>query len=259
MNLAAFFTESGSYDAALELANKAKEKDKEAWSKHRYLGLTFLLTSNDLLKDEWALKDSKLFLELSRNQWLFEDYITNNWAQVAIVGNAPKELHLKKGILIDQYEKVVRFNGAITEYPYSIDYGKKTNILVINPRYFETPRNAKYDLDFIIISDGNLYSSKNISLKLHDLSQFSSRICFLPRKLDISLTKRISASPSSGLKFLSWLYSINGPISRARIFGFSLTDQSYGVATSYSSGQRVGLNTIHNWTNEKEYLESIIK
>lgn len=259
MLLAAFFTESGEYEKAIEMAGKAKSKDKDAWSKYRFLGLTHLLYSNKYLDDEWAKNDHDLFLQLSKDEWEFELYASLNKKSISIVGNAPIEIGLRKGAEIDKGYKVTRFNGAITDYPFSLDYGKKTNILVINPRYYETPRNRKFGLDFIIISDGNLYSTKNLALKIHDLKQYSDKICLLPRRLDLTLTQKIGASPSSGLKYLSWLYSINGPIPRENVYGFSLTDQAHGVATSYSSGRRVGLNTIHNWSSEKYHLESLVE
>ncbi|HCP1308354.1 TPA: hypothetical protein OCX13_004952 [Escherichia coli] len=88
--------------------------------------------------------------------------------------------------------------------------------------------------------------------------QFTSKICFIPRRVDIRLTHEISSSPSSGLKFIHWIYSISGHVLNSNIFGFSMNDQSHGVATSYSSGKRVGLNTIHDWNKEKQYFESII-
>lgn len=258
MLLAAFFTESGEYEKAIEMANKAKSKDKDAWSRYRFLGLTHLLFKSGALEDEWAKKDHDLFLQLAKNEWEFETYALTNGSSMSIVGNSPIEVGLKKGTEIDRNYKVVRFNGAITDYPFSVDYGRKTNILVINPRYYETPRNRKFGLDFIIISDGNLYSTKNLALKLHDLQEHADKICLLPRNIDLKLTQQIGASPSSGLKYLSWLYSINGPVSRQNIFGFSLTDQAHGVATSYSNGRRVGLNTIHNWSSEKYHMESIL-
>ncbi|EGE4340431.1 TPA: glycosyltransferase family 29 protein [Escherichia coli] len=258
MSIAAFFTESGAYDKAIELALKAKAKDKNAWLNNRYLGLTYLLVESNLLKEEWAVKDSNLFLSLRKNEWDFENYVLNFKDNIALVGNSPIELGKRKGTKIDSFPKVARFNSAITEYPYYLDYGRKTNILVINPRYYETQRNMKHGLDYIIISDGNLYSSKNISYKLHDLMQFTSKICFIPRRVDIRLTHEISSSPSSGLKFIHWIYSISGHVLNSNIFGFSMNDQSHGVATSYSSGKRVGLNTIHDWNKEKQYFESII-
>lgn len=258
MLLAAFFTESGEYEKAIEMANKAKSKEKDAWNRYRFLGLTHLLYKSGVLEDEWAKKDHDLFLQLAKNEWEFEDYILANGSSMSIVGNSPIEVGLKKGIEIDKNYKVVRFNGAIIDYPFSIDYGRKTNILVINPRYYETPRNRKFGLDFIIISDGNLYSTKNLALKLHDLQEYADKICLLPRNIDLKLTQQIGASPSSGLKYLSWLYNINGPISRQNIFGFSLTDQAHGVATSYSNGRRVGLNTIHNWSSEKHHMKSML-
>ncbi|ELN8667657.1 glycosyltransferase family 29 protein [Escherichia coli] len=258
MNLAAFFTESGSYEKALDMAGRAKARDRNAWFNHRYLGLTYLLVESKLLKEEWALKESEVFLLLRKNEWEFENYIRDHLDNVCLVGNSPIELGKNKGEKIDSVDKVVRFNGAVVDYPYCLDYGRKTNILVINPRYYETQRNNKYDLDFIIISDGNLYSSKNIIYKVHDLFQFTDKVCFMPKRHDLTLTQNIEASPSSGLKLIHWIYNIMGSLDRNNLFGFSLNDQGHGIATSYSTGRRVGLNTIHDWDKEKAFLDSMI-
>lgn len=258
MLLAAFFTESGEYEKAIEMALKAKSKESDAWSKHRYLGLTYLLYKNCHIEDEWAKQDSALFLELSKNEWEFEGYITENHQNINIIGNAPNEIGFKKGNLIDLGDKVARFNGAITDFPHCVDYGKKTNVLIINPRYYETQRNNKFGLDYIVISDGNLYSSKNIAYKLHDLFHCCDKITFIPRRIDIALTQKIAASPSSGLKFMEWIFAVNGKIPAENLYGFSLVDQGHGVATSYSKGRRVGLNTIHNWSNEQLHMDSLL-
>ncbi len=258
MFLAAFFTESGDYKKAIELAEKAKLKDPSAWERNRFLGLSYLLYSSGITTEEWAKRDHELYLILNKNEWEFERYIENNRNNLAIVGNSPVEQSKKQGHVIDGNLKVARFNSAITSFPHSVDYGKKTNILVINPRYYETQRNRKFNLDYIVISDGNLYSTKDLAYKLHDLIQHTDRLCLIPRRIDLSTTQTLAASPSSGLKLLAWLYEINGPIHNDKLYGFSFTDQGHGIATSYASGRRIGLNTIHNWSSEKSYFESII-
>ncbi|HDS0941517.1 glycosyltransferase family 29 protein [Pseudomonas plecoglossicida] len=258
MLLAAFFTESGDFKRALEMAEKAKSKDSAAWSKYRFLALGHLLYSAGLSDDTAVQQDHDLFLRLTRNEWEFENYLTEHFGNLAIVGNSPIELSKRKGATIDAHTKVLRFNSAITDFPHCIDYGKKTSVLITNPRYYETQRNRKHELDFILISDGNLFSTRDLFYKVNDLSQFTDKICLLPRKVDLSLTQKICASPSSGLKFLTWLYEISGPIPDRNLFGFSLTDQAHGVATSYSSGRKVGLNTIHNWSSEKIALEQLV-
>ncbi|MBF4554904.1 glycosyltransferase family 29 protein [Pseudomonas sp. p50] len=258
MLLAAFFTESGDFKRALETASIAKKNDVNAWIKYRYLGLSHLLYSNGQSAELEIKLDHDLYLTLSRNEWEFENYLIENARSLAVVGNSPVEVSKRKGETIDSYNKVLRFNSAITDYPYSLDYGKKTNILIINPRYYETQRNKKFDLDFVIISDGNLFSTKDLYYKINDLLQFTDKICLIPRKVDLQLTQKIYASPSSGLKFLTWLYAINGAIPKKSLFGFSLTDQAHGVATSYANGRKVGLNTIHNWSSEKIHLEEVL-
>ncbi|KAB0504868.1 glycosyltransferase family 29 protein [Pseudomonas moorei] len=258
MLLAAFFTESGDFKRAIEVATIAKSNDPEAWTKYRYLGLSHLLYSSGQCSELAIKQDHDLYLSLSRNEWEFEKYILENSQSLAIVGNSPVEVSRRKGEIIDNHRKVVRFNSAIIDHPHCLDYGKKTNILITNPRYYETQRNRKYDLDFVIISDGNLFSTRDLYYKINDLIQFTDNICLIPRKVDLQLTQKIYASPSSGLKFLTWLYSINGTIRQKSLFGFSLTDQAHGVATSYASGRKVGLNTIHNWSSEKIHLEEIL-
>ncbi|HDI6315054.1 TPA: hypothetical protein POA54_004791, partial [Escherichia coli] len=111
MSIAAFFTESGAYDKAIELALKAKAKDKNAWLNNRYLGLTYLLVESNLLKEEWAVKDSNLFLSLRKNEWDFENYVLNFKDNIALVGNSPIELGKRKGTKIDSFPKVARFNS----------------------------------------------------------------------------------------------------------------------------------------------------
>ncbi|MFF5867993.1 glycosyltransferase family 29 protein [Pseudomonas sp. NPDC012596] len=258
MLLAAFFTESGDFKRALEMANLAKSKDAASWSKHRYLGLAHLIYSAGLSEELAVKQDHDLYLSLTRNEWEFENYLYENCRSLAVVGNSPIDLSKRKGEAIDSHSKVVRFNSAITDYPHCLDYGKRTSVLITNPRYYETQRNRKHELDFILISDGNLFSTKDLFYKVNDLAQFSNKICLLPRKVDLKLTQKICASPSSGLKFLTWLYEINGLISEKSLFGFSLTDQAHGIATSYSGGRKVGLNTIHNWSSEKIHLEQLV-
>lgn len=256
MKLSAFFCECGDFEKALEMARIAKSKDKNAWKKFRYLGLSHLLYDSQETNENWAKIESDLFKKLLENQYKFESYIKEN--KITIIGNSPVDVGSRKGSKIDNSGKIFRFNGAITDYPWSVDYGTKTDVLVINPRYYETKRNTKFNLDFIAISDGNLYSSLNLTHKIKDLEIFSENVFLFPRDIDISLTKKITASPSSGLKLLSYIYKLKGPIPRENLHGFSFVDQEHGVATSYSGGTRVGLNTIHDWNKEKEFFDTLI-
>lgn len=258
MFIAAFFTESGDFRKAIEMATQAKITDPNAWTKYRYLALSHLLYSSGISSDIEIQQDHQLFLSLSKSEHEFEIYLSEYGANLAIIGNSPIEVSKAKGATIDSFTKTLRFNSAVTDYPHFLDYGRKTSVLVTNPRYYETQRNRKFELDFIVISDGNLFSTKDLYLKIHDLYQFTSNICLIPRKIDLQLTQKICASPSSGLKILNWYYLSNGPVPRSALYGFSLTDQGHGVATSYAAGKKVGLNAIHNWSSESLYLESIV-
>ena len=54
-------------------------------------------------------------------------------ASIAIVGNGPYEIGLKKGSEIDAHDIVLRFNNYAMSLKYTEDYGKKTNIVSIAP------------------------------------------------------------------------------------------------------------------------------
>ena len=255
LKAAAIYCEAGEYNRAINLARYIHSQDSNYLKNNRYLGLSNLLYTQNIVVSDWAKRDSELFIYLVNSQIAVENYIKEN--ELCLVGNSPIEIGTKNGVLIDSKDKVLRFNSAITDYPHCVDYGKKTNILVTNPRYFETRRNRKQNLDCLIISDGNLYTSKNIHLKFHDLNGYADRIAFIPTEIDHSLTQLLYASPSSGLKFIYWMYKLNGSVDKENVYGFSLDDQGHGVATSYHSGNKY-LDIIHDWAAEKKILNNIV-
>ena len=80
---------------------------------------------------------SKLYQTIMGNveNRLLENYIDKfgKDASIAIVGNGPYELGLGKGEQIDAHDIVVRFNAYDDSEKYTIDYGKKTNIVFYDP------------------------------------------------------------------------------------------------------------------------------
>jgi hypothetical protein len=257
MRLAAFLCEAGDYSRSLDLAEQAYVKDKEAWRKNRYLGLSNFLHTEKIASESWLEQDASYFETLKQNQNLLIDKIKDANFDFHVVGNSPCEVGKNKGELIDSSGLVIRFNSANVEYPNDRDYGRKTNILVLNPRYYETERNTKSNLDLIVVSDGSLYSTKNLGFRLHDLFN-QAPVSLIPHKLERDLVSKLEASPSSGLKILYWIYTHFGLIDRQKISGFSLTDQSDGLSKNYASSDRI-LPIIHNWQNEGSIFKKITR
>jgi len=257
IKLASFYNEAGENEIALNLMKEVMISNPKAISENRYLGLSYLMWQEGVCKEDWVDVDRNYFEKIVNSTSEFSSYLCKN--DFAIVGNSPCEIGRSTGKEIDSGRKVCRFNSADVSYPHSEDYGSHINVLIVNPRYFETKRVFNTGLDFIVVADGSIFSTKNISLRLHELFLQCDHIVFFPKDIDCELTQVIEASPSSGLKFLKWVYSIKGEMSKSDIYGFSLIDQSYGMATSYSRGVRSDLPTIHDWEAEKKFFDEVVR
>ena len=260
MLLAAFFCEAGDYVMAVKAAHYARQEDSDAWQDNRYIGLSNFLYRERIVTDDWGKIDSFFYEKLLKNKLYFVEIIDKfrKDGKFIIGGHSPCELGLSKGRFIVESDCVVRFNSAVSEYPLSLDYGSKTDIVVLNPNFYQTRRNNKTNLSLIVISDGCLYSSRNLSYKLHDLS-FEAPICLIPSWIDRELVSILHASPSSGMKILYWIYKYFGPINKENIAGFSLSDQESGVSRNYHINNDRHLPIIHNWSAEGNFLSRIVK
>lgn len=244
--------EAGEYSKALKLAADIHEHNPSLWKEKRILAVSWLLYSSGYIVEQWAQVDAQNFDLLQSNIAGFERYVLDK--NIAVVGNSPCELKSLKGGEIDSSEKVMRFNSAVTSYPHYLDYGRKTDILVINPRYYESERNYKNDLDYIILSDANPFLTPGLSFKVDELKKFSKYVCLIPGKIDTFLVNKVEGSPSSGLKMMYWLYLLKGKLDQRNVYGFSMLDQAYGMATSYSTNKPKYLGTIHNWDKEHSFF-----
>lgn len=257
VRLVTILCEAGEYSEAINLYKKTNETHAAHWAGKRFMGLNAILFRAGVRNDSIAERDNYLFEWVQKCQFEFENYCIEN--DVAVVGNSPCEIGLRKGKLIDERDKVIRFNSANIDYPRSEDYGRKTNVVVANPRYFETDRNVKSKLDYAILSDGCVFTTNNISLKVEDYIGFSDKVTFIPKRIDSALVEKLEASPSSGLKILYWIYSARGVIRSADTYGFSMVDQRYGMATSYATSKTKVLSTIHDWNAEAIIFSEIVQ
>ncbi|MGM8930658.1 glycosyltransferase family 29 protein [Salinicola halophyticus] len=256
IKLVNLYCEAGDHAKALDLYTRSMRETPAIWQNKRFLALNSVLYRSGLSSAPAVQRDAELMDQLLDGQHQFEHYCRHH--ALAIVGNSPCELGLGKGEEIDRREKVVRFNSAITDFPQARDYGTRTDVLVTNPRYYETERNAKRDLDFAVVSDGCPYTTNQLSLKLEELQGQARQICLIPKRLESKLVFQLGASPSSGLKLLYWLSNLKGQLAGENLYGFSLNDQRYGTATSYEKAGNKVLNTIHDWEAEARLFEDMV-
>lgn len=254
MKLASFLCEAGDYTRCVDVAKIARSASKSAWEDNRYIGLSNFLFHERMTNEAWAEQDAFYFDLLRKNQNILPDLIGGN--DFRVVGNSPCDIGKRRGLKIDSSDLVVRFNSAVVDYPHSLDYGSKTDVLVLNPRYYETKRNTKDNLKLIVVSDGSLYATRNLAYRLHDLHG-QAQICLVPDRVDRLLVHALGASPSSGMKILYWLYLCFGPIDRSRLCGFSMVDQNDGVSLNYQSQEKRVLPIIHDWIAERKLLDNI--
>lgn len=259
MLMAAFYCDIGDYPKSLTLAGEARRKEKNAWKWARYVGLSNLLYHERLaLGEAWAEIDAECYDFFTAANGRFISLLEKSRGSYVVVGNSPKLVDARLGEEIDSRELVIRFNSAERGYPLSVDVGNRLDILIMNPDYSQTKRLVERDLELVVFSNGDLYSSRYLAQKIHDLKNHY-KVELLPRPFDLSALRTVEGSPSSGLKTLKWIYSHFGPLADSQVRGFSLDDQKFGHATSYAYAQPKRMPVIHNWNAEAEFLRSMMQ
>jgi hypothetical protein len=258
MFVAAYLCETGDYRKSLKLTQEARKKRKETWFENRYLGLTNLLVKEHQTNESWALQYSDMFSKIVEQANALPELIYSHRKDLVVVGNSPNIIGTSCGKIIDSSSLVIRFNTAETRHPFSIDVGRKTDVLVMNPDYSQTRRNFERECSHIVVSNGDLYSSQNIGAKIHDIPS-RHILSFIPSYIDRFVTQAIGASPSSGLKMLYWIYSIIGELDPDRLFGFSMGEQPVGHATSYSAPSPTRLPIVHDWHAEQQFFNTLLQ
>jgi len=83
-----------------------------------------------ILKSKKLELPARVFRTLKNNMKnnILKELITGK--SIAVVGNGPQEIGKKSGTEIDSHDIVVRFNHYNTGEPFSVDYGKKTDVHV---------------------------------------------------------------------------------------------------------------------------------
>ena len=256
--IAAIYADAGFIENAAELYVEAMNKDATIASKQRYL---FLLHHVSLIYPEKVENLERVrfaYNTMLSAQGEFEK-ICRSGKRIAVVGNSPCELGRGMGDAIDKHDIVIRFNNFSTAYPFVADYGSKTNIWVKTGLFETVHRRNGVDFDLIIQSASHLpVASPNGVDVMWSAIADGNIMEFIPLKLKYDLVKKLQATPSAGLLILSWIYSINGPLSRDSVFGFSFIDQQAGSHTSYHSAPDNGTYK-HNWEAEREIFDTLFE
>jgi len=154
---------------------------------------------------------------------------------------------------------VVRFNRFNIDPPFDEDYGSRLTILV-------RAGNDKPDIGanlppntLIVLSSGStLYRGRawRAAKRLRDEGHV---LCVFPQKIHTELSRRLSASPSSGLSFVYLLKAVRGRLSRDDCFGFSFVDQIRANPASAHYFEAAKASTVHQWGKEREIFDSLFE
>ena len=195
-----------------------------------------------------------------------------------IVGNSPKEAGKAQGKEIDKHSLVIRFNDFSTDKKFQKDYGKKTNIWIrgTNDKLVYTMEQKKklfsrFDLIILRAKDKRNKEFRDYCAK-NNVSYF-----IFDRNIEIELTKKLKACPSTGLLTLYHVGKIIGKVEPERVFGFSFCREN---RTKNAKGRQVHYynnkdlvnpetkkvekikNTFiiskHLWAKEEEFYKNII-
>lgn len=188
----------------------------------------------------------------------FRELVLEANGSVCIVGNAPTLLGKKLGEMIDQNKLVVRFNSYNNDYPYSEDYGVKTDVWVRMPFHPYVRREPETSLKLVMFTGANrLYRSYTEWSGIFDYISSGLPVQFFTPNIFYELQKAIGAPPTAGLTMCYMLYKIIGPLRPEHYYGFSFTeDQAEPIAYHYSD-QNATSSSRHHWDREAAFFQTI--
>ena len=242
--------EKGSEDSAI-VALKEHIEEYGIENIEDFLPIAFLANKIGI-KNEKIKKAAYIFenIEKLTNGDEFKNYLNNK--TVAIVGNSPKEVGLKKGQMIDSYDVVVRINDFIISNEFEEDYGQKTSVWQNNSNsiMFECDKMCNiseyewviipYDLWHLRLSSF-MMPERLIDFYYDAISLQKVKIIYFKSEYAIELKQKKSfALPSSGLICLWIIYKTKGSIFNEDIFGMTTEPQNpdktyeYYFKTNYS-------------------------
>lgn len=198
-----------------------------------------------------------LFDALCRSEDVLRERLGDPARSCAVVGNSSCEMGRGNGARIDAHGDVVRFNRFRTDPPFDRDYGAKTTVLVragndrpeigvnIPPR------------TLILISSGSIAYRGRAWQASRRLQEQGHILTVFPPLFHAELSRKLVASPSSGLSFVYLMKALRGTLRRQDYFGFAFVDQIGEQAKSAHYFEQVKPSTMHKWDKELEMFDSL--
>ncbi|SEW11536.1 Polysaccharide pyruvyl transferase [Cognatiyoonia koreensis] len=176
---------------------------------------------------------------------------------VAIVGNSSVERGRRKGAEIDGHDIVIRFNLPKQDQAFAIDYGSKTDLIVINHSILQRLDIASLVGEHLLIT-GPDWDSFTVNRKAaRQLIKQGNRITIIPQHIRNELTRSLLGSASSGLQVCAAVADARRGTEGVGFFGFSMTDQIGDSPTSANYFRKSRPVFRHNWKGEAAILEAI--
>lgn len=256
LTLAAMLNTCGYYDAAIELACEAAERQNQ----HQYIAYIELshTLSEALPGTSLCFSRATDIREAVKSGTLhFTETILDSRGDFCIVGNSPKEIDSGNGARIDSHKTVIRFNAFSTRHPFCEDYGKRTDIWVRMPRNVGLTDRVAPSIKQVIIGGSNWMHRMSDGVFLFSalLRDYGS-VGVVPFDVYKCLVYELGTIPSSGLQILYWIYSLIGPIPAECLYGFEMTDQPKHKDRQY--GATTQQIVRHDWERERTFFESLI-
>lgn len=176
---------------------------------------------------------------------------------VCIVGNSPTLLGSGKGEEIDSHKLVIRFNSYNTEYPYSEDYGCKTDVWVRMPFHPYVKNRPEPGHKLIMFSGSNRYHRPYAEWDgVFELIEEGYPVEFFDAKSFYELQEKLGAPPTAGLMLCYSLYKMIGPLKKSNYYGFSYLQEVSGAYHYSDSNANSGKR--HCWSSEAEVFSSLL-
>lgn len=248
--------EINQYASAAKLYTEAKSLG--ATLDKRALALRYAMRK---FGDQKATSDMEYqaFGKLLSQQDRFRELVLEAQGSVCIVGNSPLLLGKGLGAEIDNHQVVIRFNSYNSSYPYSEDYGVKTDVwtrMIFHPYVHREPQSG---LKLVIFSGSNrLYRPYTEWFNVLDYVNSGLPVQFFPRHEFYELQHILGAPPTSGLMMCYMLYKIIGPLQPHHYYGVSFAQDSvFDEANYHYSDQNAQSGPRHDWDREAAFFQTI--
>lgn len=257
LSYAAMLGQIGNYARMVKSYMEAPNKNQAS----KYPALCNALKGVGIV-DKPLIQPSDLFNKLIENEKLFKELIHNANGNIAIVGNGPQELGTGNGEHIDAAGLVVRFNNFNTSYPYSHDYGSKTDIwvrMIPHPYVKGEPANVDSLSQVMVTGANRLHRFYSNWEWFHVNINRLPGLCFTPSRPFIELADELGTIPTSGLLLAYMAYLEIGPLKEGTVFGASFAEKGASDSQMYHCSDRTAaFSGRHDMDREKEFFQQII-